>query len=60
MALLLCQAWGNRVGLNLQMLCVSLEGSGEEFYSNSSRAGLLLIRIKVCAQPVFLESGLLV
>ena len=36
----------------LRTVCPHLGGSGEEFYSNSSRAGLL-IRIKVCAGPAF-------
>ena len=34
-------------------MCPNLGGFGEEFYSNGSRAGLL-VRIRVCAGPALL------
>ena len=39
-------------------MCPNPGGFGEEFYSNGSRAGLL-VRIRVCARPVLfnLASG---
>ena len=37
----------------LKTVCPNLGGFGEEFYSNGSRAGLL-IRIRVCAGPALL------
>ena len=37
----------------VKTVCPNLGGSGEEFYGNGSRVGLL-IRIRVCAGPVLL------
>ena len=56
-SLLLCQVKGDIVGLCPQKLCVPTQGFGEEFYSNGSRVGLLII-IRVCAGPALLQSGL--
>ena len=39
--------------LPLSTVCLNLGGSGEEFYSNSSR-NELLIRVRVCAGPALL------
>ena len=39
--------------LPLKTVCLNPEGFHEEFYSNGSRAGLL-IRIRVCAGAAFL------
>ena len=44
---------GHRRIMTLKTVCPNLEGFGEEFYSNGSRAELL-IRIRVCAVPAVL------
>ena len=41
----------------LKTVCPNPGGFGEEVYNNGSRVGLLL-RIRVCAGPAFLKSGL--
>ena len=48
---------GHRGLVPLKTVCSNPGGFGEEFYSNGSRVGLL-IRIRVCAGPALLESGL--
>ena len=59
-ASLLCQAKGDTMGSCLQNLFLA-----QELYSNGSRAGFsngsragLPMRVRVCAEPVFLLSGL--
>ena len=44
---------GHRRLMTLKTVCPNPEGFGEEFYSNGSRAGLL-IRIRVCAVSALL------
>ena len=44
---------GHRRIMTLKTVCPNLEGFGEEFYSNGSRAELL-IRIRACAVPAVL------
>ena len=48
---------GHSGAVPLKTLCPSSGGFGEGFYRNGSRAGLL-VRIRVCAGPAFLSSGL--
>ena len=57
-ALLLCWAKGDTVDSCYSKLCPNMgSGFGEEFYSDGSRARLL-IRMGVCAGPAFLSSSL--
>ena len=52
-ALLLCQAKGDREFMPLKIACLNPGGFGKEFYSDGLRAGLL-IRIRTSTGPVFL------